>query len=130
MVLVTGECYRDSPSKWFSLSTFIKHSFEGTSETNMETTAMYKWTLLKFVSVYRSPLTIYLRAHVSLHIQELEGVLEKSGAKDKEELSTILKEVKKANSLGFKGMSRTQMMNDLQEEWDQIKNSDPQIQSA
>jgi len=128
VVLVTGECFRDSPTRWFPLSTFIKHSI-GPSEANLDSPTLYKWTLLKFVSVYRTPLTIYLRAHLSLHIRQLEKGLETFGARNKEDLSAIVKEAKKGIFLGSRGHSRTLMMQDLHEEWSSIKSADPQIQA-
>ena len=124
-VLVSGECFRNSPSQWFSLSTFVKDSFE--TDARLQTTLLHKWTLLKFVSVYRTPLTLYLRTHVDYLTRHFEGAMESQQVAHKEELLEIFKEVKNSNSSGSKGFSKSRMTQELYQEWTAIKStsSDP-----
>ena len=88
---------------------------------------LHKWTLLKFVSVYRTPLTLYLRTHVGFLIRQLDADLNRSGVLGKEELAEIVEAVKIANSPGAKGFSRAQMVEELEAEWGGIKEAAPEM---
>lgn len=119
-VLVSGECFRNSPSKWFSLSTFVKDSVEDQVGSHPGA-RMHKLTLLKFVSTYRTPLTIYLRTYVGYLIRRLETQVPQDAA-NQEELTEIMAAVKAGKSV-----SRQVILEDFQKEWSRIRSNSSEV---